>query len=205
MKKIVIIGASGHGKVVADIARLNGYEEIVFLDDNSSSDFCGSYHIVGDSNCITQLDGEFFVAIGNAKVREQLFYKLKEMNKALATLIHPNAVIGENVIVGEGTVIMAGAVVNPCTTIGQGCIINTCSSVDHDNRIADFVHVSVGAHLAGKVRIDARTWVGAGATVSNNIDITSDCLIGAGAVVVKDIKESGTYIGVPAKLRENLD
>ena len=96
---------------------------------------------------------------------------------------------------------MAGAVINTDTTIGEGCIINTCSSVDHDNRLGDFVHVAVGAHLCGTVEVGRRTWIGAGATVSNNISVCDDCILGAGAVVVKDIKEKGTYIGVPAEKR----
>ncbi len=200
MKQLVIIGASGHGKVVADIARLNGYEKIVFLDDNKEAKSCGKYEVVGTTQLIDTFEGEFFVAIGNPRVRERIFAQLKQAGKNIATLIHPASVIGEDVAVDEGTVVMAGAVINPCTTIGKGCIINTCSSVDHDNVIADFVHVSVGSHLAGTVRVGDRTWIGAGATVSNNIEITSDCMIGAGAVVVKNIKDSGTYVGVPARL-----
>ncbi len=202
MKQLVIIGASGHGKVVADIARCNGYDKIVFLDDNKDAKSCGKYDVVGTTELIGTLNDEFFVAIGNPVVREKIFAQLKQAGKDVATLIHPASVIGEDVSIDEGTVVMAGAVINPCTTIGRGCVINTCSSVDHDNVIADFVHVSVGSHLAGTVNVGERTWIGAGATVSNNIDITSDCMIGAGAVVVKDIKDSGTYVGVPAKLIE---
>ncbi len=203
MKELVIIGASGHGKVVADIARLNGYEKIVFLDDNSQTVECSRYRVIGSSDLIKELDGEFFVAIGNPVIREKVFNRLVDCGKKIATLIHPQAVIGEEVSIDIGTVVMSGAVVNPCSVIGKGCIINTCASVDHDNVLGDFVHLSVGAHLAGTVRVGMRTWIGAGATVSNNIDITGDCMIGAGAVVVKSINISGTYIGVPAKLRES--
>ncbi len=200
MKKLVIIGASGHGKVVADIARLNGYDHIVFLDDNKDTKYCGKYDVIGTSELIDGLNCDFFVAIGNSRAREKVFNRLVQSGKTITTLIHPAAVIGEDVSIGDGTVVMAGAVVNPNTTIGNACIINTCSSVDHDNVLGDFVHVSVGAHLAGTVKIGKHAWVGAGATVSNNITITEECMIGAGAVVVKDIKDSGTYIGVPAKL-----
>ena len=96
---------------------------------------------------------------------------------------------------------MAGAVVNADAVIGKGCIINTCSSVDHDCTISDFVHVSVGAHIAGTVNVGDRTWIGIGAVVSNNINICADCKIGAGAAVVKDIDMEGTYVGVPARIR----
>ena len=94
---------------------------------------------------------------------------------------------------------MAGVVINPGAQIGKGCIINTSSSVDHDCQIEDYVHISVGAHLSGTIEVGERTWIGAGATVSNNVNICGGCTIGAGAVVVKDITESGTYVGVPAK------
>lgn len=199
MRKLVIIGASGHGKVVADIAKKNGYDEIVFLDDSDSAIGCGAYPVVGNSNDIEGFDCDFFVAIGNAEVREKLFAKLNQLNKSIATLIHPNAVIGENVTIGRGTAVMAGAVINPSTEIGEGCIINTCSSVDHDNKIADFVHIAVGAHLCGTVSVGSNTWIGAGATISNNLSVCCNCTVGAGAVVIKSIEEKGTYIGVPCK------
>ena len=88
--------------------------------------------------------------------------------------------------------------------IGEGCIINTACSIDHDCKLGNFVHVAVGAHLAGSVTVGERTWVGAGATISNNISICGECMIGAGAVVVKDIAENGTYVGVPAKKRLHI-
>ncbi len=199
-RKIVIIGASGHGKVVADIAKQNGYAEIVFLDDNEELTECGGYRIGGTSRDAVQYkDWDFAVAIGNAAIRQKMMEKLKGEGVNIVTLQHPAAVIAEDVVIGRGTVIMAGAVINPGTHIGCGCIVNTCSSVDHDCDIDDFVHISVGAHVAGNVLIGGRTWVGAGVTVSNNVNICRDCMLGAGAVVVHDICKSGTYIGVPAR------
>lgn len=199
MKSIVIIGASGHGKVVADIARKIGYDDILFLDDNDKIKTCNGYKIAGKCSDYINFNCDMFVAIGNAEIRKKIFSELKSNNKKIVTLIHPDAVIADGVIIGEGSVVMAGVVINPCVRTGEGCIINTCSSVDHDCVLADFVHVSVGAHLAGTVRIGECTWIGAGAVVSNNINITNNCMIGAGAVVVKDINDSGTYIGVPVK------
>lgn len=199
MKQLVIIGASGHGKVVADIARKTGYEEICFLDDNESLTECSGYPVVGRSSEWTRFDCDVFVAIGNAKIRERMMEELTD--KSVPTLIHPNAVIGENVSIGFGTVVVAGAIINPGATIGKGCIINTAASVDHDCVINDFVHVSVGAHVAGTVEVGKSTWIGAGAVVKNNLNICGDCMIGAGAVVIKDIEEPGTYVGVPARVR----
>ena len=199
MSRLIIIGASGHGRVIADIAKNNGYEDIVFLDDNPNVEDCGGYAVIGNSKMIPKLEGDFIVGIGNASVRQRIQEMLEFYGKHVVTLIHPAAVIGENVSIGKGTVIMAGAVINPGTIIGKGCIINTCASVDHDCKVGDYVHVSVGAHLAGTVEVKEKTWIGIGAAVSNNITIVGDCMIGAGAVVVNNIEETGTYIGVPAK------
>ncbi len=196
--KLTIIGASGHGKVVADIAKLNGYDSIEFLDDNSTTLKCGSYPIVGPTKLAERLDNDLFIAIGNPKVRKALAENLK--GKSFPVLIHPDAVIAEDVTIGDGSVVMAGAVVNPYCTIGKFCIVNTCSSVDHDCVLENFVHVSVGSHVCGTVTICEGTWIGAGATVSNNVDICNWCMIGAGAVVIRDIKKQGVYIGVPVHL-----
>lgn len=197
MKRLIIIGASGHGKVVADIARLQGYEDIIFLDDNQKLTKCGKYSVVGKSNDINKFDGNVIIAIGNAKIRQEIQQSID--SSRLITLIHPDAVIAEDVSVNYGSVIMAGVIINSGTIIGKGCIINTASSVDHDCNIGEFSHIAIGAHLAGSVKIGSRTWIGAGAVVSNNIEICDNCMIGAGAVVVKDINKSGIYIGVPAK------
>lgn len=206
MMELVIIGASGHGKVIADIAEKLGYARIVFLDDNPAARSCGSYKVVGRSeDALSYKGSDFIVAIGNARIRRKIQSELAEKGLHIVSLVHPAAVIAPGVDIGTGTVIMAGAVINPCVRIGQGCIINTCASVDHDGIVGDFVHVSVGSHVAGTVTIGNNTWIGAGATVSNNLVISADCMIGAGAVVVSDIKEADTYVGVPARKIKGSD
>ena len=197
MKKLVIIGASGQGKVIADIAIKNGYRDIFFLDDNESINECSGYPVIGKSSEVGNLDADVIVGIGNADIRKQIQETIDE-NK-LVTLAHPSAVVAEDVMMGAGTVVMAGAVINPGARVGKGCIINTCSSVDHDCVVGDYVHIAVGSHLCGTVTVGDGTWIGAGATVSNNVSICPDCMIGAGAVVVKNIDLAGTYIGVPAR------
>ncbi|MBR4575114.1 MAG: acetyltransferase [Lachnospiraceae bacterium] len=198
MNRLIIIGASGHGKVVADIAVLCGYDQIEFLDDDESISSCGSWPVVGKCNRAMEIEDDMFVAIGNSNTRKSFIERYSE--KHLVTLVHPNAVLSDDVRLGAGTVVMAGTVINPGTVIGKGCIINTSSSVDHDCQIEDYVHISVGAHLSGTVHVGEGTWIGAGATVSNNINICGGCTIGAGAVVIKNITESETYVGVPAKI-----
>ncbi len=199
MKKVIIIGAGGHGKVVADIIRLNGDTVYGFLDDKEPEVLPG-FPVIGRVNLINTLDNKafcFFVAIGNNKIRQTImesYYKVEWY-----TAIHPSAVIADDTEIGTGTAVMANAVVNSGSKIGRGVIINTAATVDHDNIIGDFVHISPGAHLAGTVHIGDRCWIGIGANVINNIDICDTCIIGAGAVVVKEIKDNGTYVGVPAR------
>lgn len=201
-RSVVIIGASGHGKVVADIVERSGDKVIGFLDDNSNipNEFIG-FPVLGTVDQYEKYqDKEFVVAIGNAKIREMIVEKLG--NVKWYTAIHPSAVVSEiNTEISEGTVVMANVVINAGTQIGKHCIINTGAIVEHDNRLADYVHVSVGSKLAGTVSVGKSTWIGIGACVSNNLSICSRCMIGAGAVVVKDIMEAGTYIGVPAEKR----
>jgi sugar O-acyltransferase (sialic acid O-acetyltransferase NeuD family) len=196
MNRLIVIGASGHGKVVADIAVLNCYEDIVFLDDDEAIKECASFPVIGKST--EAPDGEILVAVGNPQTRKRLMELYKDRTQPV--LIHPNAVVAEDVKIGSGTVVMAGAVINPGTKIGRGVIVNTSSSIDHDCSVGDYSHVSVGAHLCGTVKVEDGVWIGAGATVINNVNICGGCTIGAGAVVIKDIKEPGTYVGVPAKM-----
>lgn len=201
MKKVVILGSGGHAKVIADIVNKSGDKIVGFLDNNVK---CGQtflgYPILGsDLDYVRFKDCYFVIAIGNSKVREKIYKKMKNVN--WYTAIHPNASISSiGVEIGIGTVVMSNAVVNTDAVIGKHCIINSSSTVEHDNIIDDFVHISVGVKLAGHVLIGKHTWLGIGATVRNDISICDDCVIGAGAVVVKNIIESGTYIGVPAKL-----
>lgn len=196
MNRLIIIGASGHGKVVADIAKLQGYTDIAFLDNDSNLKECAGYPVLGPDTLSKKLECDEFIAVGNAAIRKRLMER--DSYKHFPVLIHPSAAVADSALIGAGSVVMAGAVINPDATIGKGCIINTSSSVDHDCIVGEYGHISVGAHLSGTVNVGSNVWVGAGATVSNNINICSNVTIGAGAVIIRDIEEEGTYIGVPA-------
>lgn len=198
MNRIIIIGCGGHGKVIADIAVKNGYKDISFIDDNTKGE-CIGFPIIGTSVEIENFADEntdFIIGIGDNSTRKIIAEKY---NVNWVTLIHPSAQIAMSVKFGKGTVVMANAVVNISTTVGEHCIINTGAIVEHDNLIEDFVHISPNAALGGTVRVGVCTHIGIGVVVKNNIDICSDCIIGAGAVVVKNIKESGIYVGVPIR------
>ena len=180
---------------------MNKWQSIAFLDDDKSIKTSIGLEVIGTSDDIfTHIDEyEIFVGIGNNDTRQRIHEMLETFGASIPILIHPSAVIGSQVDVGTGTVVMAGVVVNCCTKIGKGCIINTGSTIDHDNCIEDFVHVSPGSHLAGTVKVGKGSWLGIGSVVSNNINIANGCKVGAGSVVVKDISESGVYVGVPVR------
>lgn len=197
MNKLIIIGAGGHGKVIADIALKNGYTNICFIDDNAIGEVLG-FPIIGRTSDLPKLNDsatDFVIAIGNNKVRQDI---AESYDVKWVTLVHPSAQIAVDVSIDTGTVIMANAVVNPSTKIGKHCIINTGAIVDHDNVIEDYVHISPRAVLGGVVYVGSLSHVGIGATVKNVITVCPNCVIGAGAVVVKNIVMSGTYVGVPA-------
>lgn len=195
MKRLIIIGAGGHGRVVSDIAKLHGYKKVDFLDD------CDNEGVIGKvAEFVKYIDeADFVVAIGNSSIRQRIQSQLRENKAKLVTLIHPSSIISQDVKIGKGTVVMAGTVINTNTVIGEGVIVNTNSSVDHDCSIGDFSHISVGAKICGTVNIGKFTWIGAGATIINNKNICENCMIGAGATVVKDIVSQGIYVGTPAK------
>ena len=200
--KLIIIGASGHGKVVADIAiKMNKWQSIAFLDDDESIKISMGLEVIGKTaDAFTYKDEvDFFVAIGSNSTREKIQEKLIAEGLNVVSLIHPSAIIGIDVEVGIGTAVMAGVVVNSSTRIGKGCIINTSASLDHDNVIEEYVHVSPGVNMAGTVKVGKGSWIGIGSVISNNVNICSGCKVGAGAVVVKDITEPGIYVGVPVR------
>ncbi|WP_251126073.1 MULTISPECIES: acetyltransferase [unclassified Exiguobacterium] len=204
MRKLLIIGASGHGKVIANIAHDCGkWDEISFLDNDSTkigSNLLGFNVIDTTENLEVYVhEYEFIVGIGDVYARERVTNQLLDLGANLSTLIHPTAVIGLDVKVGQGSVLMPMSVINSSVTIGQGCIVNTSSTVDHDCFLGDFVHLSPGTTVSGSVNIGNRTWIGTGTKIINNLDIADDCMIGAGAVIVNSIHTSGLYIGIPAK------
>lgn len=199
-KSVIIIGAGGHGRVIADTVIRSGDRVFGFLDDDLSlpSHVCGIPILGTVEDYVRYPDALFVLGTGKPESRLRILGLLKDVR--WYTAIHPNAVISEmDTTIGEGTVIMAGAVINNGTKIGKHCIINTGAVVDHDCRIGDDTHVSVGAKLAGTVTVGENNWIGIGAVVSNNLSICNRCMVGAGAVVVRSLEEPGTYVGIPAR------
>lgn len=205
--KLLIFGASGHGKVSADVAlKMSNWNQIEFLDDNENIKSVMGIDIIGRFKDVDKYLDEYdmFVAVGNNTTRGKVLTNIISKGASIATLVHPNSILGSNVVINSGTVIMAGVIINSCSSIGKGCVVNTGATIDHDNIIEDYVHISPGVHLAGTVHICEGTWIGIGGIVSNNIKICGGSLsqpiiIGAGATVVRDIDMLGTYVGIPAR------
>lgn len=202
---LAILGASGHGKVLADIAELTGWEKTVFFDDAwPQKTNNGVWEIVGNTQSLLENLSAYngvIVAIGNNKIRQLKLQQLKSAGANLITLIHPSATISRYTQIGVGSVVVAGAVINPDCIIGSGAIINTCSSVGHDCILGEAVHICPGARLAGGTEVSDRAWVGVGSSVRQLIKIGADAIIGAGSAVVKDVPASTTVMGVPASIK----
>ena len=209
---VVIWGASGHALVVADIVRLAGQFEVVgFLDDlgpdRRGQGFCGATVLGG----YEELRGLYcrgvrhaLVAVGDCEARIRLAASAREQGFDLALAIHPRATIANDVQIGAGSVIAAGAVINPGCVIGENVIINTSASVDHECVVADGAHICPGARLAGRVTVGRGSWVGIGASVVDHIRIGAGAIIGAGAAVTVDIPDGVVAFGVPAKVKREV-
>lgn len=201
-RKLLITGASGHGDVINELAeRIGCYEEIYYLDDDQKQQQKNVKVIGGSEYAIEHKDEyDVIVAIGNARIRRQIQESYQEHGVHLVSLIHPDAILPmEDICIGKGSVVMADAVLQSGVELGDGVIANTSCSIDHNGKIGSYSHIAVGSHLAGNVVVGEGTWVGAGAVISNNIDVCDEVMLGAGAVIVRDITESGTYVGIPAK------
>lgn len=209
MQHIVIVGASGHAKVVVDILERQGEHRIAGLLDRSRpvGERLLGYEILGREADLPQLVEEraisgVIVAIGDNWVRSQVADRIAELCPQIrfVSAVHPRAAIACDVLVGDGTVIMAGVAVNPSCAIGRFCILNTNSSLDHDSVMEDFSSLAPRAVTGGNCRIGAFGAVGIGATLSHGIRVGEQTVIGAGAVVLADVDAERVAYGVPARV-----
>lgn len=204
-KKVLIYGASGHAKVIADILLKQNQPPIAFLDDNPSlwgttlmgfPIWGGAHYLI---HSIPPQEYHIIIGIGANHSRKKIHQLCHSHGFQFATAIHPSCQLGYGVTINQGTVIMANCAINVATSIGQHCIINTGVTIDHDCSIQDFVHISPGAHLGGSVLVKHSSWIGLGSSIINNITIGELSTIGAGTVVIRDVKPNTTMIGNPAK------
>lgn len=205
MQSIVLYGAGGHGKVIADMIEKGGQYVIAgFLDDTQTGSVAG-YPILGGFDAVSGLMAQgihaVVVSIGKNAVRVHLQDRLIAAGMQPTTIVHPSAQIARGAEIGAGTVIMPGAVIGPDVRIGSACIINTSASADHDCVLEDGVHLSPGVHLAGGVTIDRAAHIGIGSVVKEGVHIGRDVMVGAGSVVLASLPDGCTAYGVPAKPR----
>lgn len=203
MKRLALLGASGHGKVVADMALATGWQSVQFFDDAwPGLQAIGHWPVIGNTAGLLERLSEFdgvLVSIGNCATRWQKQQALQAAGARLVSVVHPHACVSSLATLGVGSVVMPGAVVNVDAVVGEACIINTGATVDHDCVLGHAVHVSPGAHLSGDVRIGDGSWVGVGAAVRQGIRIGARVMVGAGAVVVKPVPDDHTVVGNPAR------
>ena len=210
MTNLLILGAGGHSKVVAETALESGLaSSLAFLDDRCSSHgplppvsglpVIGPLALSQQSEIAAQFDAAL-VAIGNSAIRLHWIFQLQAAGYYLPVLIHPTAWVSSSAQLGPASVVFAQVAVQAQASIGIGAILNTGCCVDHDVHLADGVHICPGACLAGGVQVGHRSWIGLGASVIQNVRIGSDVLVGAGAAVVRDVPNKDTVVGVPARV-----
>ncbi len=201
--KCAILGASGHGKVIADIAELNGYKVIHFYDDRwPKLTNVEHWAVEGTTESLLAYCGQYdaiFIAIGNNSIRLTKQNYLSQYGAVFPVLVHPSATVSRYSRLGEGCIVMAGSIINPFAVLGKACIVNTSSTVDHDCLLADGVHLSPGSHLAGGVKVGKCTWIGIGANIKQLVNIGENTIVAAGATVIRDVLNDQVVVGVPAK------
>lgn len=203
MMRLAVLGASGHGRVVADAAEASGWSSVEFFDDVwPDIKTNGAWPVIGNSHTLLDVLTEFngvVIAIGNNAIRESKQREVLAAGAKLASIVHPSAVISSRASLGNGTVVFANAVINGFAVVGEGVIINTGAIVEHDCQIGAFAHVSPNAVLAGGVTLGRRVWVGANASIRQLVSIGEAAIVGMGAVVTKDVPANVTVVGNPAK------
>ncbi|MCK2156169.1 acetyltransferase [Exiguobacterium sp. 17-1] len=208
MKNLILIGDSGHAKVIEHVAIRAGWKVIAKLDDKySEKTFDVKGQIKGPTKIISDLiddDTYILIAIGANRVRKFIFEKLNLPLENYATVIDPSAIISEDIVVGYGTCIMPNSVVNPASKIGNHVILNTRCVVEHDNVIEDYVHISPGSTLTGNVKVEEGCHIGAGATLIPSISVGSWTVVGAGSTVIRNVENDVTVVGSPSRVLTNV-
>jgi acetyltransferase EpsM len=193
-----LYGASGHCKVVIDIIQKSNLDTIEYvIDDNPNIDVINSIPIIKTPNHDFFKDKSIIISIGNNKIRKKI---VRQISTHYLIAVHPKSIIADQVSIGRGTVIMAGAILNSDVRLGEHCIINSGAVVEHDCVISDFVHISPNVSLAGNVAIGEGTHVGIGAVIIQGVKIGNWVTIGAGAIILNDVPDYAVIVGNPGKI-----
>ncbi|MGE4398346.1 MAG: acetyltransferase [Campylobacterales bacterium] len=196
--KIAIIGAGGHAKVVAEVAKSAGYEVVCFVADDKKEHF--GLAVISFDEFLKSDIKTAAIGIGDNAARKRVLETLINNNIDCPALIHKSAAVSPSAVINEATAVMPNAVINADAVIGTGCIVNTAAVVEHDCTIGDFAHISPNAALAGGVSVGEMSHIGIGANVIQLIKIGKECIIGAGAAVISNIPDNATAVGIPARV-----
>jgi sugar O-acyltransferase (sialic acid O-acetyltransferase NeuD family) len=207
--KVVILGTSGHSKVVIDLVeRSPGLELVGLLDPVATpGSLVLGYTVLGKDADLARLIADsgvqgVVIAVGDNWLRGKIAARIREgtPDVLFPSLVHPSACLASSTRLGCGTVVMAGCVVNSDARVGEFCILNTNCSVDHETVIGNFASVAPGAHLGGNVIVGSFTAIGLGANVIHRVHIGEHTVVGAGATVVRSIPGHVVAYSSPARV-----
>jgi sugar O-acyltransferase (sialic acid O-acetyltransferase NeuD family) len=206
MAEVVVVGGGGHAKVLICLLKKLGWEVLGYTDEQDRGVVLGMVHLGGDGVLpgVLRAHQRCSALIGVGKVdvspaRGQLQREVRFLGFASPVVVSPQAAVNEDVALGAGTAVFDGVVINSGTVAGSLCILNTNSTVEHDCRLGENVHIAPGATLSGSVTIGDHCLIGAGSTIIQEVTVCEGSLIGAGSVVVADIDIPGVYVGNPAR------
>lgn len=194
---MILFGASGHAKVIIDILEKQGVEINYLVDANSGILELQSYQVIHENAFEKQAGEQLIISIGSNAIRKKVAEKLQA---EYGWAIHPSATLGDDVTLGNGSVIMAGAIINSSSSIGNHVIVNTGSSIDHDCNIGDYAHISPKATLCGTVSIGEGAHIGAGATIIPNLTVGKWVTVGAGTVIIDNVPDYAVVVGNPGRI-----
>lgn len=208
---VIILGAGGHAKVLIDILRLQSIPILgIVIPEGKKGDISLNLSVIGSDDEVKAFPPDQILLVnglgstGLMTRRRILFEKFKQQGYFFSQAIHPSAIFAPDVSFGEGVQIMAGAVIQTGTSIGDNSIINTQSSLDHDCRIGSHVHIAPGVTLSGDVTVGDCVHIGTGASIIQGRKIGINSLVGAGSVVIKDVGEQQMVLGVPARVAKTM-
>ncbi len=208
MKPLLIVGAGDHARVIAELARSLGREPAGFVEPSPrpgspAPPVIDGLRVLGTMEAASRAlagDGaDFVVAVGDNAARAELFARSAALGWTPVALVHPSAIVLGGASVADGAQVCAGAIIGVGAAIGLDAIVNTGATVDHDGRIGDHAFIGPGAHLAGRVRVEAGAHVGIGAVVREGCTIGGRAYVAAGAVVIRDVAPAARVAGVPAR------
>ncbi len=205
MKRIALLGYSGHAYVVADAISEMGGEIIGYFNRSQANlnpfnlDYLGDEQQYFSSSKLGWQEVLFFVCIGDNKIRKKIYEQLTGMGHVSTLVLHPRSMVSNFANIDLGTFVAAGAMINAMANVGKGAIINTGAVIEHECEVGNYAHIAPGAVLAGSVHVGEGSFIGANAVVKQGVSIGKNAIVGAGTVVVNDVPDNQVWVGNPAK------